>query len=78
MDHKEEDAIVRYSSHSNVKPCDHSKFTPPLNVVDECEARSIEQVAGDTTLRKGQLVPEDREKDFFSNKKVLTGILTCL
>ena len=63
IDHEEQDSIVCDGSHCNIKSCDNTKFAPPLNIIDECVARSIKQVAGNTTLGKCQLVPEGRRRN---------------
>lgn len=62
IDHEEKDAIVCDGSHWNIKSRDNTKFAPPLNIIDERVARSIKQVACNTTLGKCQLVPEGRSR----------------
>lgn len=62
-DHQEKDTIVCHSSHCNIKSRDNTKFAPPFDIIDECVARSIKEVARNTTLGKRQLVPESRRRN---------------
>lgn len=68
IDHIEKDAVVCNRSYCNVKSCDNTEFSPPFNVRDECIARPIKQVAGDTSPGKCQFVPEEGRKGFLQLK----------